>query len=87
MTSTPAETTNRPYLKRLISLAIPHWKALAVATVSLLVASGIVLLYPQAARVVVDDVLGGAADYDLTMVGLVLLGLFLVQSFFVGLRH
>lgn len=58
-----------------------------MATISLVVASGIVLLYPQAARIVVDDVLGDGADYDLTIVGVVLLGLFLVQSIFVGLRH
>ena len=58
-----------------------------VATISLMVASGIVLLYPQAARIVVDDVLSDGAEFDLTMVGLALLGLFLVQSFFVGLRH
>ncbi len=87
MPSNSPQTTQRPYLKRLVSLAIPHWKALLVATLSLLVASGIILLYPQAARVVVDDVLGSGADYDLTVVGLVLLGLFLVQSFFVGLRY
>ncbi len=85
--SEPTPTSRRPYLKRLIGLAVPHWKPLLVATVSLLIASGIVLLYPQAARIIVDDVLADAADYDLTVVGLVLLGLFLVQSFFVGLRH
>lgn len=81
------EAGKRPYLKRLVGLAVPHWKPLLVATVSLLIASGIVLLYPQAARIIVDDVLADAADYDLTVVGLALLGLFLVQSAFVGLRH
>ena len=68
-------------------MAIPHYKPLLVATLSLLVASGIVLLYPQAARIVVDDVLSDGAQFDLTAVGLMLLGLFLIQSFFVGLRH
>ena len=58
-----------------------------MATFSLLIASGIALLYPQAARIIVDDVLGDGAEYDMTMVGLILLALFLVQSFFVGLRH
>ena len=87
MSSETPDAARRPYLKRLVSLAIPHWKPLLVATISLLVASGIALLYPQAARVVVDDVLAEAADYDLTFIGLVLLGLFFVQSVFVGLRH
>ena len=85
--SSPSEPANRPYLKRLIGLALPHWKPLLVATISLLVASGIVLLYPQAARIVVDDVLAEGATYDLTVIGLALLGLFLIQSAFVGLRH
>lgn len=87
MEETETPPSRRPYLKRLVALALPHWKALLVATFSLLVGSGIALLYPQAARIVVDDVLGDGADYNLTLVGLVLLGLFFVQSFFVGLRY
>ena len=87
MTDKLPKTARRPYLKRLIKLALPHWKPLLIATISLVIGSGIALAYPQAARIVVDDVLGEGAAYDLTMVGFVLLGLFLLQSFFVGLRH
>ncbi len=58
-----------------------------MATISLVVGSGIVLVYPQAARIVVDDVFADEAAYDLGMVGVGLLALFLVQSVFVGLRH
>lgn len=87
MPSNPPATTQRSNLKRLFALATPHWRALAVATFSLLMGSGIALIYPQAARFIVDDVFGEGATYDLATVGFVLLGLFLVQSFFVGLRY
>ncbi|MFU8806217.1 MAG: ABC transporter ATP-binding protein [Bradymonadaceae bacterium] len=74
-------------LRRLFSLAVPHWKALGVATLCLALGSGITLLYPQAARIVVDDVLGGAGTIDLTTVALGLLALFFVQSVLVSVRY
>ena len=74
-------------LKRLIGLVKPHWKGLTVATISLLFGSGIALLYPQAARIAIDDIIAEGAVGDLKMIGLGLLGLFLVQSIFVSLRY
>ncbi len=75
-------------LRRIINLAIPHWKALLLATFSLFVGSGIGLLYPQAARVTIDDVIsdGGGTGLDLTTIGVGLLVLFAIQAVFVGLR-
>lgn len=74
-------------LGRLLSLAKPHWKPLVVATIALFSGAGLALLYPQAARITVDDVFTEQAKYDLRLVGLVVLGLFFVQSVFVSLRY
>lgn len=73
-------------VRRVLALALPHWKALSVATLALFVGSGVGLLYPQAARITIDDVVGEAATYDLRMVGIVVLILFLLQAVFVGVR-
>lgn len=75
-------------LRRLVGLARPHWVALSVATAALFVGSGVALLYPQAARILVDDVLASSGgQWDLQTVGVLLIGLFAVQAIFVGLRH
>lgn len=74
-------------LKRLLGLVRPHWRGLSVATVSLLFGSAISLLYPQAARIAIDDIIAEGVKTDLKLVGLGLLGLFLVQSVFVSLRY
>ena len=74
-------------LKRLLGLIKPHWKGLTVATISLLFGSGIALLYPQAARIAIDDIIAEGAVGDLKMIGLGLLGLFVIQSIFVSVRY
>lgn len=73
---------------RIVALAKPHAGTLVIATLSLFIGSGIGLLYPQAARFAIDDVIGsnGASQYDMTTIGLALLALFVVQSIFVSLR-
>ncbi|RAL24667.1 ABC transporter permease [Lujinxingia litoralis] len=73
--------------RRLVALASPHWRPLALATLSLVIGSGITLAYPQVGRVVVDEVLSEGARYELSTVGLALLGLFLLQAVFVSLRY
>ncbi|WP_230467166.1 ABC transporter ATP-binding protein [Lujinxingia vulgaris] len=73
--------------RRLFGLARPHWRPLALATLALVIGSGITLAYPQVGRVVVDEVLSEGASYDLSTVGGALLGLFLVQAVFFSLRY
>ncbi len=46
-----------PSLARLIRLARPEWKRLALATVALLLGSGMGLLYPQAIQLIIDEAL------------------------------
>ncbi len=58
-----------------------------VATIALFAGAGLSLLYPQAARITVDDVFTQAATYDLGFVVAIVLCLFLAQSFFVSLRY
>ena len=86
-TDTSSERAGEVSFRRLVGLAKPHWKALSVATVALFLGAGVVLLYPQAARLLVDDVLANAGDWSMTSIGVGLCVLFFLQAFFVGLRH
>src|SRR5690554_881396 len=74
-------------LKRLVGLARPHWRPLSLATIALVLGSGISLLYPQAARLLVDEVFVEGSEWDLSTIGFALLGLFLVQSIFESVRY
>ncbi len=74
--------------RRILKLALPHLPGLIMATLALAVGSGIGLLYPQAAKYTIDDAFeqGQIAGYDLEVVGIALMALFLIQAIFVGLR-
>jgi ATP-binding cassette subfamily B protein len=84
---TTEDNDNALDLKRLLSLVKPHWKGLAVATFALFVAAGISLLYPQAARIAIDDVIKAGEATDMKMLGLALLGIFAVQALFAAIRY
>ncbi len=84
----PAETKDTTVsFSRLIALARPHIAPLGVATVALFIGSGLSLLYPQAARITIDDVFSQSSGYDLRAVALVVLVLFAMQSLFVSVRY
>jgi len=70
-----------------VSLARPHVRILSVATLALFAGSGMSLIYPQAARIGVDDLLGEGATYDWKLLGAGLAILFVLQAFFVSLRY
>lgn len=74
-------------LARLVGLARPHWRALSLATAALVLGSGISLMYPQAARLLIDEVFVEGSEWNLSTIGFALLGLFLVQSVFVSIRY
>jgi ABC transporter fused permease/ATP-binding protein len=74
-------------LWRLIALLRPHKGRFAIALVTLLAASGISLIYPQAARYAVDAGLGGGSSSRLDEIVVVLIGVFAVQAGLVWLRH
>lgn len=75
-------------MRRLLSLAKPHWKALSVATLALFAGSGLTLLYPQAARIGIDDVMAAEGSvFDWQTLGFALIALFVLQAVFVSLRY
>lgn len=93
MESQPPEPSARPDdvdravpLVRLLSLAVPESGLLTIATVALLISSGIQLAYPQVVAWMVDGVVEGGDLSDLDTVALILLGLFLVQALFAMIR-
>jgi ABC transporter fused permease/ATP-binding protein len=72
--------------RRLLALAWPERRILAVATVALLVSSALSLLYPQAVRWMVDEVTTHGEMRDLDRAVLALLGLFLPSAIFAMVR-
>jgi ABC transporter fused permease/ATP-binding protein len=74
-------------LWRLIALLRPHKARFALAVATLLGASALTLIYPQAARYAVDAGIGGGSRSRLDHIVLLLVVLFTVQAGLVWLRH
>ena len=73
-------------LRRAVDLARPELPLLAVATVALVISSGLGLVYPQVVQWVVDVVVGEGAQQTLNQMVFWLLGLFAVQAVFTMVR-
>jgi ATP-binding cassette subfamily B protein len=73
-------------LGRILALARPELPRLTVATIALLVSSGMALAFPQAIRFMVDALAGERAPFSLDNAALLLVLIFLVQSVFAMLR-
>ena len=73
-------------LKRLIALARPELPRLTVATIALLISSATSLIYPQIIRYMVDGLMKGDAPFSLNTGAMLLVLIFVVQSFFSILR-
>ena len=67
---------------RLLALARPEVPLLVMATVALLVSSGLSLAFPQAVRWMVDAITGESAPFDFDTAALVLIVLFAVGALF-----
>lgn len=74
-------------LWRLTVLMRPYRGRFVLAVVMLLAASGLTLVYPQAARYAVDVGMGSKTTADLDWIVLGILGLFVINAAFVWLRH
>jgi ABC transporter fused permease/ATP-binding protein len=73
-------------IQRLVQLAAPEWRLLAVATVFLILGSGASLAYPQAIQRLIDGALaGGRASIDRAALAMGVI--FVVQAVAVGLRY
>ncbi|MFL5299179.1 MAG: ABC transporter permease, partial [Anaeromyxobacteraceae bacterium] len=57
----PKRTARGATVRRIVSLARPEWRVLAVGTAALAVGAAASLLYPQAIRVIIDGALGTGA--------------------------
>jgi ATP-binding cassette subfamily B protein len=89
-TESPRDSAGAPkpkvQFRRLLALARPQLPRLAIATVALLVSSGVGLLYPQAVRYMVDALVSGTSPISFDTGALLLLALFAVQAVFAMLR-
>jgi ATP-binding cassette subfamily B protein len=73
-------------LRRLLALARPEWRPLAVATVFLLVGGAAGLAYPKFIGVLIDAALAGGAE-AINRTALIMATIFAVQAVAVALRY
>lgn len=81
------KSRNIGILRRLVDLVRPHKARLALAVVTLLLASGLTLVYPWAAKEAIDAGMKSATSDKLDKIVVGLLALFLVNAVLVWLRH
>jgi ABC transporter fused permease/ATP-binding protein len=81
-----SETPSQVSMRRLLALAKPEWRRLAVATVFLLVGGAASLAYPQVIRVLIDAAVAGGAE-TINRAAFVMAAIFAVQAVAVGLRY
>jgi ABC transporter fused permease/ATP-binding protein len=74
-------------LWRLVGLLRPHRGRFVLAVATLLAASGLSLVYPQAARYAVDSGLGGGSESRLDEIVVLLVGIFTIHAGLIWLRH
>ena len=78
--------SNRAALRRIIALARPELRPLAIATFALVITSGLNLAYPQMIRLIVDGVMGGDGRAAVNQFAGWLLILFAVGALATGVR-
>ena len=83
----PAKARRLTVLGRLFALLRPHKGRFAIAVTSLLVASGLSLIYPRAAKEAVDAGLGKSSAADLDRVIIFLMIVFVLHAGLVWVRH
>ncbi len=83
----PATAQRLSQLGRLIRLLAPYRLRFVVATIALLVGSSLALVYPQAAKVAIDQGMRGGDMDRLDQVIKLLLVVFAVHAVFVWIRH
>ncbi len=79
-------TKGRFPVRRLVALARPEWRRLALGSVFLIAGSAAGLAYPQAIRVVIDGALAHGIE-SVDRAALVLVAIFAVQSLAVATRY
>jgi ABC transporter fused permease/ATP-binding protein len=74
-------------LGRLIDLVRPHRGRFYIATLTLLLGSGLNLLYPQAAKYAIDAGISGGSTAQLDQIMIFILLVFLAQGGLIWIRH
>lgn len=82
----PARSKKTTTLRRLLQLARPERRSIALGTLCLAIGSGMGLLYPQGLRVIVDGVLGGKRLELIDRAALAMVAIAFVQGVAVALR-
>ena len=83
----PRDRRRLAVLWRLTVLMKPYRGRFVLAVFMLLAASGLTLVYPQAAKYAVDVGMGSKTTHDLDVIVIGILALFVVNALFVWLRH
>jgi ATP-binding cassette subfamily B protein len=73
-------------LRRMLALARPEWRSIAVGTLFLALGSAMGLLYPQGLRVILDSVLGGRDPHAVDRAAVLMLSAAAIQAGAVALR-
>src|SRR4051812_21613994 len=73
---------NRQALARLLRLAAPYWRQLAVSAVCLVVTSLLMLVFPMILTRIVDSAISQGDASIITNFALILVGIFVVQFVF-----
>jgi len=74
-------------LRKILQLAKPQWKRLALGTFFLFVSSAAGLIFPQAIRVIVDQTVTSKNEALLNQAALVMAALFVVMGVAIALRY
>ena len=74
-------------LRRLVSLARPEWKNLAIACVFLAIGSVGTLVYPQSLRFILDEALGQKDPRVIDRAALLMIGVLVVQAAASSMRY
>ncbi|MFT6161231.1 MAG: ATP-binding cassette subfamily B protein [Myxococcota bacterium] len=77
---------NKNTTRRLLSLALPEAPLLTVATVALLISSGMSLVYPQAIKWLVDTIVADGDASMLNYAAIALVVMFIIQAVFGAVR-
>ncbi|MDQ3266629.1 MAG: ABC transporter transmembrane domain-containing protein [Myxococcota bacterium] len=88
MASTETTRVNRASsLRKILALARPQWRRLALGTFFLFLGSATGLIFPQAIRVIVDESVTGKNPSLLNQAALAMAGVFVIQGVAIALRY
>ncbi|HET6347021.1 MAG TPA: ABC transporter transmembrane domain-containing protein, partial [Myxococcota bacterium] len=74
-------------MPRLLALARPEWKSLAIGTFFLAVGSAMNLVYPQLIKRIIDESLGPAGSGAVDRAALLMVGVFFLEGLATGARY